>query len=153
MSRDAEQDSAAAARSGALDAVVVVEVPTRHIVLVNEQAERIFGVPRDSMLGESIGDLAGAKIAYRAYQKSREGKGPEPTIDGFTPEQRFFVGYGQSWCAHTRDETIRMYATIDPHSPERYRTNGVVSNMPEFQEAFHCKAGSPMVNQNRCRVW
>jgi putative endopeptidase len=52
-----------------------------------------------------------------------------------------------------RDESKRMRATIDPHSPEKYRTNGVVSNMPEFQEAFHCKAGSPMVNQNRCRVW
>jgi len=74
-------------------------------------------------------------------------------IDGLTPEQRFFVGYGQSWCGHTRDETKRLRATVDPHSPEKYRTNGVVSNMPQFQEAFHCKAGAPMVNAKQCRVW
>ena len=67
--------------------------------------------------------------------------------------QGFFVGYGQSWCGQTRDETKRLRATVDPHSPEKYRTNGVVSNMPEFQEAFHCKAEAPMVNKNRCRVW
>ena len=63
-------------------------------------------------------------------------------IDGLTPDQRFFVGYGQSWCGQSRDETKRLRATVDPHSPEKYRTNGVVSNMPEFQQAFHCKAGS-----------
>ena len=74
-------------------------------------------------------------------------------IDELTPDQRFFVGYGQSWCGQSRDETKRLRATVDPHSPEKYRTNGVVSNMPQFQEAFHCKAGSPMVNQNQCRVW
>ena len=74
-------------------------------------------------------------------------------LDDLTPDQRFFVGYGQSWCGETRDETKRMRATIDPHSPEKYRTNGVVSNMPEFQQAFHCKADAPMVNKNRCRVW
>ena len=51
------------------------------------------------------------------------------------------------------EETKRLRATVDPHSPEKYRTNGVVSNMPQFQEAFHCKAGTPMVNQNRCSVW
>src|SRR3981081_1483167 len=70
-----------------------------------------------------------------------------------SPEQRFFVGYGQSWCSNEREENKRLRATVDPHSPEKYRTNGVVSNMPEFQEAFHCKPQSAMVNQNRCRVW
>lgn len=103
-------------------------------------------------LGEDVADLGGLLLAYMAWKEDTKGQTLEP-IEGLTPEQRFFVGYGQSWCGQTRDETKRMRATVDPHSPEKYRTNGVVSNMPEFQEAFHCKTGSPMVNQNRCRVW
>jgi putative endopeptidase len=103
-------------------------------------------------LGEDVADLGGLILAYRAWQEDTKGQTLEP-IDGLTPEQRFFVGYGQSWCGQTRDESKRLRATVDPHSPEKYRTNGVVSNMPEFQEAFHCKAGSPMVNANRCSVW
>ena len=103
-------------------------------------------------LGEDVADLGGLLLAYMAWKQDTQNQKLEP-IEGLTPEQRFFVGYGQSWCGHVRDESKRMRATIDPHSPEKYRTNGVVSNMPEFQEAFHCKAGSPMVNQNRCRVW
>jgi putative endopeptidase len=103
-------------------------------------------------LGEDVADLGGLLLAYVAWQGDTKGQTLEP-IDGLTPDQRFFVGYGQSWCGQTRDETKRMRATVDPHSPEKYRTNGVVSNMPEFQEAFHCKAGAPMVNENRCRVW
>jgi putative endopeptidase len=103
-------------------------------------------------LGEDVADLGGLLLAYVAWQGDTKGQTLEP-IDGLTPDQRFFVGYGQSWCGQTRHETKRMRATVDPHSPEKYRTNGVVSNMPEFQEAFHCKAGAPMVNENRCRVW
>lgn len=103
-------------------------------------------------LGEDVADLGGLILAYRAWQEDTNGQKLEP-IEGLTPEQRFFIGYGQSWCGQTRDATKRLRATVDPHSPEKYRTNGVVSNMPEFQEAFHCKAGSPMVNENRCRVW
>jgi endothelin-converting enzyme/putative endopeptidase len=103
-------------------------------------------------LGEDTADLGGLILAYMAWQADTKGE-TLPPLDGLTPEQRFFVGYGQSWCGETRDETKRLRATVDPHSPEKYRTNGVVSNMPAFQEAFHCKAGSPMVNQNRCRVW
>ena len=103
-------------------------------------------------LGEDVADLGGLLLAYMAWKQDTKNQKLEP-IEGLTPEQRFFVGYGQSWCGHVRDESKRLRATIDPHSPEKYRTNGVVSNMPEFQEAFHCKAGSPMVNQNRCRVW
>ncbi|MGB8114186.1 MAG: M13 family metallopeptidase [Candidatus Sulfotelmatobacter sp.] len=103
-------------------------------------------------LGEDVADLGGLILAYHAWQADTKGQKLAP-IEGLTPEQRFFVGYGQSWCGQTRDETKRLRATVDPHSPEKYRTNGVVSNMPEFQEAFHCKAGSPMVNENRCRVW
>ncbi|MGD0162098.1 MAG: M13 family metallopeptidase [Candidatus Sulfotelmatobacter sp.] len=103
-------------------------------------------------LGEDVADLGGLILAYMAWKEDTKGQ-TLPPLDGLTPDQRFFVGYGQSWCGETRDETKRLRATVDPHSPEKYRTNGVVSNMPEFQEAFHCKAGSPMVNQNRCRVW
>jgi putative endopeptidase len=103
-------------------------------------------------LGEDVADLGGLILAYMAWQTETKGENLQP-IDDLTPEQRFFVGYGQSWCGQTRDETKRLRATVDPHSPEKYRTNGVVSNMPEFQQAFHCKTGSPMVNEHRCRVW
>ncbi len=103
-------------------------------------------------LGEDVADLGGLILAYMAWKDDTKGENLQ-AMDDLTPEQRFFVGYGQSWCGEIRDETKRLRATVDPHSPEKYRTNGVVSNMPEFQEAFHCKAGSPMVNQNRCRVW
>jgi len=103
-------------------------------------------------LGEDVADLGGLILAYMAWKEDTKGENLQP-LDDLTPDQRFFVGYGQSWCGETRDETKRLRATVDPHSPEKYRTNGVVSNMPEFQEAFHCKAGSPMVNQNRCHVW
>ncbi len=103
-------------------------------------------------LGEDVADLGGLLLAYMAWKQDTKGENLQP-IDGLTPDQRFFVGYGQSWCGQTRDETKRLRATVDPHSPEKYRTNGVVSNMPQFQQAFHCKSGSPMVNQNACRVW
>ena len=90
-------------------------------------------------MGENVADLGGLMLAYMAWQDETRGKKLDP-IDGLTPEQRFFIGYGQSWCSNTRDETKRMYATIDPHSPDKYRANGVVSNSPEFQQAFQCKA-------------
>ncbi|HTW58787.1 MAG TPA: M13 family metallopeptidase [Terriglobales bacterium] len=103
-------------------------------------------------LGEDTADLGGLILAYMAWKADTIGQTLDP-IDGLTPDQRFFVGYGQSWCGQTRDETKRLRATVDPHSPEKYRTNGVVSNMPQFQEAFHCKSDAPMVNRDRCRVW
>jgi endothelin-converting enzyme/putative endopeptidase len=103
-------------------------------------------------LGEDVADLGGLLLAYMAWKQDTKTQNLLP-IDDLTPDQRFFVGYGQSWCGQSRDETKRLRATVDPHSPEKYRTNGVVSNMPQFQEAFHCQAVSPMVNQNRCRVW
>jgi putative endopeptidase len=103
-------------------------------------------------LGEDVADLGGLILAYAAWQGETKDKKLEP-IDAFTPEQRFFVAYGQSWCTNQRPETKRLRATVDPHSPEQYRTNGVVSNMPQFQQAFQCKAGSRMVRENRCRIW
>ena len=103
-------------------------------------------------LGEDVADLGGLLLAYMAWKEDTKNQKLE-SIEGLTPDQRFFVGYGQSWCGHVRDESKRLRATVDPHSPEKYRTNGVLSNMPQFQEAFHCKSGQPMVNANRCRVW
>jgi putative endopeptidase len=103
-------------------------------------------------MGENVADLGGLMLAYMAWQHRTRGNKLD-SIDGFTPEQRFFIGYAQGWCSDTRDETKRMYATIDPHSPDKYRANGVVSNTPEFQQAFQCKAGSAMVREKRCRVW
>ncbi len=107
------------------------------------------------VLGESIGDLAGAKIAFLAYQKSRKGKGPEPTIDGFTPEQQFFIAWGQFRGDEIRPETQRMMVQGDPHPIGKYRVIGPLSNLPQFQQTFACKAGDAMVRppDKRCEVW
>jgi putative endopeptidase len=102
--------------------------------------------------GEDLADLGGTLLAYLAWQEDTKGQKLE-LRDDLTPEQRFFVAYGQSWCTNERDEEKRMRATVDPHSPEKYRANGVVANMKEFRDAFHCKAGQPMVRENACRVW
>jgi endothelin-converting enzyme/putative endopeptidase len=107
------------------------------------------------VLGESIGDLGGAKLAYLGYQKSREGKGPEATIDGFTPEQQFFIAWGQWRGDETRMETQRTMAQGDPHPIAKFRVNGPLSNLPAFREAFSCKADDAMVrpDADRCEVW
>jgi len=103
-------------------------------------------------LGENTADNGGLRLAWMALQESLAKK-PLGTTDGFTPEQRFFLGFAQMWCQNQTDESARMLATIDPHSPGKYRVNGVVSNFPEFQKAFNCQAASPMVNATTCRVW
>jgi len=107
------------------------------------------------VLGESIGDLAGARIAYRAFQKSREGKPPAPTIDGFTPEQQFFIAWGQFRGDATRPEFQRLMVQSDPHPVAKYRVIGPLSNMTEFRQAFACPAEAPMVRPpgQRCEVW
>ncbi len=80
--------------------------------------------------------------------------GKEPAkIDGFTPQQRLFLGWGQIWCQNATEESLRLLAQTNPHSPARFRINGVVQNMPEFRDAFACKAGQPMVREPACRVW
>jgi putative endopeptidase len=107
------------------------------------------------VLGESIGDLAGAKLAWLAYQKSREGRGPEPTIDGFTPEQQFFLAWGQWRGDEIRPETQRTMVQTDPHPIAKFRVNGPLSNLPEFGKAFSCKSDDAMVRPkaDRCEVW
>ena len=102
--------------------------------------------------GEDLADLGGTLLAYLAWKEDTKDQKLEP-VDDLTPEQRFFIAYGQSWCTNERDENKRLRATVDPHSPDKYRANGVVSNMKEFREAFHCKPGQPMVRENACRVW
>jgi len=103
-------------------------------------------------LGEDVADLGGLTLAFMAWQEATRNQ-KRAAMDGFTPEQRFFLGYGQGWCTNETPERLRMRAAMNPHSPDKYRANGVVSNMPEFQKAFACQAGQPMVGTSRCRVW
>jgi putative endopeptidase len=103
-------------------------------------------------LGENTADNGGVHLSFMALMKSLDGK-PQPKIDGFTPQQRFFLGYAQVWCQNVRPEAARMRAQIDPHSDGRDRVNGVLGNMPEFREAFACHAGQAMVHAPSCRVW
>ena len=107
------------------------------------------------VLGESIGDLAGAKIAFLGYQRALKAKGGEPTIDGFTPEQQFFIAWGQFRGDAVRPETQRLMVQSDPHPIGKYRVIGPLSNMREFQKAFSCPAQSEMVrpSEKRCEVW
>jgi len=103
-------------------------------------------------LGENTADNGGMRIAYMALMSALAGKEPPP-VDGLTAKQRFFLGWANVWCQNRTDAIARMLVTIDPHSPGKNRVNGTISNMPEFREAYHCKANAPMVNQNACRVW
>jgi putative endopeptidase len=107
------------------------------------------------VLGESIGDLGGAKLAYLAYQKSLTGKPRPADLDGFTPEQQFFIAWGQFRGDQIRPEQQRLMVQTDPHPIAKYRVVGPLSNLPEFAQAFHCKAGDPMVRPaaQRCEVW
>ena len=102
-------------------------------------------------LGENTADNGGLRIALMALQDTLQGKGEK--LDGFTPEQRFFLGFAQIWCENTAPQEVRARAMTDPHSPGRYRVNGTVQNMPEFQKAFSCQPTQPMVSQKACRVW
>jgi len=103
-------------------------------------------------LGENTADNGGLRIADMALLDML-GSASQKPIDGFMPEQRLFIGWGQIWCENQRPENARMLAGVDQHSPSKFRVNGVVSNMPEFQKAFGCKANSPMVRNPACRVW
>jgi putative endopeptidase len=103
-------------------------------------------------LGENTADNGGVRIALMALEDTLKGA-PQPLRDGFTPQQRLFLGWGQIWCENTTEQGARLQAQTDPHSPGRYRVNGVVSNMPEFQKAFNCAPKAPMVRENACRVW
>jgi endothelin-converting enzyme/putative endopeptidase len=103
-------------------------------------------------LGENTADNGGLRLAYMALMDTLAGKEP-PKRDGFTAQQRLFLGWAQVWCENRTDEAARMQAQVDPHSPGKDRVNGVVGNMPEFAQAFACKVGQPMVRYPACRVW
>jgi endothelin-converting enzyme/putative endopeptidase len=103
-------------------------------------------------LGEDVADLGGEMLAYLAWKHATLREHLQP-VDGLTPDQRFFVGMAQWACGDERPEQKRMNATVNPHSPDEFRINGVVSNMPEFGHAFSCKEGQPMMRVNACRVW
>ena len=105
-------------------------------------------------LGEDVADLGGEILAYAAWKDATRDKKLEP-IEGLTPDQRFFVGFAQWVCDNDRPESLRVQAKTNPHSPGKYRINGVVVNMPEFAQAFSCKPGQPMAKKPEeiCRIW
>ncbi|MBL8123112.1 MAG: M13 family metallopeptidase [Blastocatellia bacterium] len=104
-------------------------------------------------LGENIGDFAGLTVAYDAYMRSLQGKKKLGKIDGFTPEQRFFLGWAQVWAGKYTPEAERTQVKGNPHSLPRWRVNGPLSNMPQFAAAFGCKTGQTMVRTNACSIW
>jgi putative endopeptidase len=103
-------------------------------------------------LGEDLADLGGTWLAYLAWKSATRDQDSQQ-IDGFTPDQRYFIGMAQWACGDERAESKRMHAITDEHSPDEYRINGVVSNMPEFGKAFACRVGQPMVHSQPCRIW
>ncbi|MEO8025805.1 MAG: M13 family metallopeptidase [Bryobacteraceae bacterium] len=105
-------------------------------------------------LGENTADNGGLRIALMGLMASLAKSGKPPgKIDGFTPEQRLFLAFGQTWCSNATDEVLKLLVATDPHSPGRWRVNGTVSNMPEFANAFACRVNQPMVRGPACRVW
>jgi putative endopeptidase len=106
-------------------------------------------------LGENLADLGGLSVSYAALEKALAEKGRPPLIDGFTPEQRFFLAWAQIWRQNINPEAQRVRINTDPHSPGRWRTNGPLSNLPQFAAAFGCKAGDPMVRPDSVRpvIW
>jgi endothelin-converting enzyme/putative endopeptidase len=102
--------------------------------------------------GEDVADLGGTWLAWLAWKKATEAQRLQP-VDGFTPDQRFFIGMAQWACENTRPEDERLQAATNPHSPGRYRINGVVANLPEFAAAFSCKQGQPMAREKPCKIW
>ncbi|MBI4891855.1 MAG: M13 family metallopeptidase, partial [Acidobacteria bacterium] len=106
------------------------------------------------VIGEALGDLGGLTLAFKAYQRSLHGK-PGPVMDGFTAEQRFFLSFARVWASQDRPESMRLRLNTDPHPLPKWRAIGTLQNMPEFQKAFQCKQGDPMVRpvEKQCKLW
>jgi putative endopeptidase len=102
---------------------------------------------------ESIADLGGLTIAYAAYQKHLQGRPQETDANGFTSDQRFFLGFAQIWAVNFRPEAAKLWVNTNPHPLPKFRTNGPISNMVEFAKAFGCKKGDPMVRETACKIW
>lgn len=134
------------------------EFQSRTQQLVDQYAgyEAIEGeyVNGELTLGENIGDLGGLSIAYKAWQDSLNGQ-PSPVIDGLTGQQRFFLGWAQVWQRIYRDEELKRRLNVDPHSPSKFRVNGIVTNMPEFYEAFKINPDDSMYTkpEDRVKIW
>ena len=111
-----------------------------------------FSVQGKLVMGEATADLGGLILAYRAFHNSQAYKTAK-SIDGFTPDQQFFLGVAHVWASNIRPEQICNLVTIDPHPPAEYRVNGTLANMPQFQSTFGIPDKSPMVNQPRCKIW
>ncbi len=127
--------------------------------LVDEYANFVVGdthLNGKLTLGENTADNGGLRLAYLAFiaRAAQEGTDQKrKSANGYTPIQEFFIGFAQDWCSEWRPELERLVATTDPHSPDRFRANGVLVNMPEFGTAFACKVGQPMAPAKACRVW
>jgi len=117
------------------------------------EVEKGLNVNGKLVLGESTADLGGLTLAYAALQKSLRGKPRPAPIDGFTPEQRFFLGWGRVWAENDTAEYQRLHTATNPHPLGRHRAIGAPTNLPEFAKAFGCKSGDPMVRQEACRIW
>jgi putative endopeptidase len=106
-------------------------------------------------LGENLADVGGLWLAWLAWLDKAQAAHVDmtTTTDGYTPDQRFWIAYAQQWCAQTRPEQLRTQAQTDPHAPDEYRSNTVLSDLPEFAKSFSCKSNAPMVASTRCRVW
>jgi endothelin-converting enzyme/putative endopeptidase len=118
-----------------------------------EVIDEIF-INSELTAGEDIADLGGLILAWDAWKRETANQELKP-IDGLTPDQRFFVGYAQWACASERPESLKLHAATDPHSPPKYRINGVVVNMPQFGEAFNCPEEAAMVQEAAeiCSIW
>jgi putative endopeptidase len=119
------------------------------------EVEKGLNMNGNLVQGESIADLGGLVVAYAAFQQSMKGKPRPAAIDGFTPEQRFFLGFARGWAVNMRPELARLIAKQDPHPLNKFRVNGPLSNLPQFAAAFQCKEGDPMVRpeKDRCTIW
>jgi putative endopeptidase len=114
-----------------------------------------FHVNGKLTLGENIADYGGALTGYDALERALEKNGRPGLIDGYTPEQRYFISFAQSFRSHTRDASLRTRVKVDPHSPGKWRVNGPLSDMEAFAKAFQCKAGDPMVRPRAevAKIW
>ena len=106
-------------------------------------------------LGENLADLGGLWLAWLAWLDETRAQHVDmtATMDGYTPDQRFWIAYAQQWCTQTRPERLRTQAQTDPHAPDEYRTNSILQDLPEFAQSFQCKKTDRMVSANACRVW
>jgi predicted metalloendopeptidase len=119
--------------------------------------EAVPGVKLNGKLtaGENIADIGGVKLGFEAYRtwRAQQAAPPPAVVDGLTDDQLYFLAYGQSWCTKLTPQVLELQARSNPHSPPRWRVNGVVVDEPGFAAAFQCKAGTPMNPGASCTVW